>query len=239
VRLNQYLAAAGITSRRGADTLIADGRVTVNGKQCTDFHYRPGPTDHVKVDGKSVHHQTPVYLAMNKPAGFVCTRNDPDASDTIFDLLPPKFSSLFYVGRLDVSSEGLLLLTNDGDFAHRLAHPRFHVEKEYDVKLDKPASNELGSRLIRGVMLDGKLATATRVRQSSPTRLRVVLRQGINRQLRRMLEHFGFRAKRLRRVRVGNLNLDDLSLGKWRRLEPHEVRDLSTKAMPTAKKPAK
>jgi pseudouridine synthase len=176
---------------------------------------------------------------MNKPAGFVCTRHDPHASDTIFDLLPPKFSSLFYVGRLDVSSEGLLLLTNDGEFAQRLAHPHFHIEKEYDVTLDKPASNDLGLRLIRGVVLDGKLATVAQVRQISRTRLRVVLEQGINRQIRRMLERFGFQAKRLRRVRIGGLELDDLPVGKWRQLGPNEVRSLNMRARSAAKKPAR
>jgi len=239
VRLNQFLAAAGIASRRGADRLIAEGRVTVNGKQCTDFHYRPEATDHVKVEGKLIRQGARIYLAMNKPAGFVCTRHDPHASDTIFDLLPPKFSSLFYVGRLDVSSEGLLLLSNDGEFAQRLAHPRFHIEKEYDVTLDKPASNDLGLRLVRGVVLDGKLATVAQVRQISRTRLRVVLEQGINRQIRRMLERFGFQAKRLRRVRIGGLELDDLPLGKWRQLGPNEVRSLHMRATSAAKKPAR
>jgi 23S rRNA pseudouridine2605 synthase len=239
VRLNQFLAAAGVASRRGADRLIAEGRVTVNGKQCTDFHYRPAATDHVKVEGKLIRQRAPIYLAMNKPAGFVCTRHDPHASDTIFDLLPPKFSSLFYVGRLDASSEGLLLLTNDGDFAQRLAHPRFHIEKEYEVTLDKPASNELELRLIRGVVLDGKLATVAQVRQISRTRLRVVLEQGINRQIRRMLERFGFQAKQLRRVRIGGLKLDDLPAGKWRQLGLHEVRSLNLRARSVAKKPAR
>jgi len=239
VRLNQFLAAAGVASRRNADRLIAEGRVTVNGKQCTDFHYRPAATDHVKVEGKLIRQRVPIYLAMNKPPGFVCTRHDPHASDTIFDLLPPKFSPLFYVGRLDVSSEGLLLLTNDGEFAQRLAHPRFHVEKEYYVTLDKTASKELCLRLIRGVVLDGKLATVAQARQMSATRLRVVLEQGINRQIRRMLEHFGFHAKRLRRVRIGTLKLDDLPAGKWRQLGADEVRSLNMRAMSAAKKRAR
>ena len=226
MRLNQFLAASGIASRRQADELIAEGRVTVNGRRCTDFHYQPQLGDHVKVDGKLISPRTRVYLALNKPPGFVCTRRDPHATDTIFDLLPAKFSRLFSVGRLDVQSEGLLLLTNDGDFAQHLTHPRFRIEKEYDVILDKPASPGVTERLLRGVILDGKRASAARVRRLSPTRFQIVLKQGLNRQIRRMLERIGYQAKRLRRIRIANLRLHDLPPGKWRQLSPHEVHSL-------------
>ena len=223
MRLNRFLAAAGVTSRRGADELIAGGRVTVNGKPCRDFHFQPAPTDYVKVDGRLVHQRTPVYILLNKPAGFVCTRRDPNTTDTIYHLLPPKFSSLAYVGRLDAQSEGLLLLTNDGDFAQRLTHPRFKVEKEYEVVLDRFATADLAQRLLRGVLLDGKRARAKHAQQISPTRFRIVLEQGINRQIRRMLECFGFHAKKLTRMRLGNLRLHDLPRGKWRHLSVQEV----------------
>jgi len=235
VRLNRFLAAAGIASRRQADELIAQGRVTVNGRRCTDFHYQPGPGDHVKVDDKLISPKTRVYLALNKPRGFVCTQRDPHVTDTIFDLLPPKFSRLFYVGRLDAQSEGLLLLTNDGDFAQHITHPRFKIEKEYEVILAKRALPDLTERLLRGIILDGKRASAARVRRVSATRLQIVLKQGLNRQIRRMLERFGFQAKRLRRIRIANLSLDDLPPGKWRRLSPHEVRGLTTAAASPAK----
>src|SRR5881392_1547946 len=178
MRLNRFLAAAGISSRRGADELIAGGRVTVNGKPCRDFHFQPAPTDYVKVDGRLVHQRAPVYILLNKPAGFVCTRQDPNTTDTIYDLLPLKFSALAYVGRLDAQSEGLLLLTNDGDLAQRLTHPRFKIEKEYEVVLDHAASADLPQRLSRGVVLDGKRARAKRVQQFSPIRLRIVLEHG-------------------------------------------------------------
>jgi 23S rRNA pseudouridine2605 synthase len=223
MRLNRFLAAAGVASRRGADELIAAGRVTVNGKTCTDFHFQPAATDHVKVNGRAVHERAHVYLALNKPAGFVCTRRDPHASDTIFDLLPPKFSSLNYVGRLDAQSEGLLLITNDGDFAQRLTHPRFKIEKEYEVTLDRAATSDLAQKLIRGVVLDGKRARATHVRQVAAAKLRIVLEQGINRQIRRMLECFGFRAKRLVRIRIGKLRLGNLPRGHWRVLTRHNL----------------
>jgi pseudouridine synthase len=156
-------------------------------------------------------------------------------TDTIFDLLPPKFSRLFYVGRLDAQSEGLLLLTNDGDFAQHLTHPRFKIEKEYEVILAKRALPDLAERLLRGIILDGKRASAARVRRVSATRLQIVLKQGLNRQIRRMLERFGFQAKRLRRIRIATLSLHDLPPGKWRRLSPHEVRGLTTAAASPAK----
>ena len=149
MRLNRFLAATGITSRRGADELIAAGRVTVNGKPCTDFHFQPGPTDHVKVDGKLIHQRAPVHILLNKPRGFVCTRRDPHAPDTIYHLLPSKFSSLAYVGRLDAQSEGLLLLTNDGELTQRLTHPHFKIEKEYEVVLDRASILDLAQRLGR------------------------------------------------------------------------------------------
>ena len=227
MRLNRFLAAAGIASRRQADELIAQGRVTINGRRCTDFHYQPGPGDHVKLDDKLISLKTRVYLALNKPRGFVCTQRDPHASDTIFHLLPAKFARLFYVGRLDAQSEGLLLLTNDGDFAQHLTHPRFKIEKEYEVTLARPASPDLTERLSRGVILDGKRARAAHVRRVSPTRLQIVLKQGLNRQIRRMLERFGFQAKRLRRIRIANLCLHDLPPGKWRQLSQQEVRNLT------------
>jgi len=223
VRLNRFLAAAGVTSRRGADELIKSGRVTVNGKPCRDFHFQPTTTDHVKVDGKLIHRHAPIYILLNKPAGFVCTRRDPHITDTIYHLLPPKFSSLSYIGRLDAKSEGLLLLTNDGEFAQRLTHPRFKVEKEYEVVLDRAATLDLAQKLLRGIVLDGKRARAKRVQQISPTRLRIVLEQGINRQIRRMLDCFGFHAKKLARLRMGNLRLGDLPRGHWRQLSAREI----------------
>src|SRR6058998_3474234 len=137
VRLNRFLAAAGVGSRRRCDELLAAGRVTVNGKVCTDFSAQPTLRDHVKVDGKLVHAGLSLTIMLNKPAGFVSTRRDVHARDTIFDLLPPKFSGLFNIGRLDAQSEGLILLTNDGDLAQQLTHPSYKIDKEYEVTLDR------------------------------------------------------------------------------------------------------
>src|SRR4029434_292000 len=163
MRLNRYLAAAGIASRRKCDELIAAGRVTINGRVCTNFSAQPSERDHVKVDNKLVHLERALTIALHKPAGFVSTRSDPNARDTIFDLLPPKFPRLFNIGRLDAQSEGLLLLTNDGDLAQRLTHPRFKVEKEYEVTLDKPWDPQLAPKLLKGIFLGGERAKLERI----------------------------------------------------------------------------
>ena len=230
MRLNRFLAAAGVGSRRHCDELIAAGRVTINGKTCTDFSAQPDRRDHVKVDGKLVHVAAPLTIMLHKPAGFVSTRRDPHVCDTVFDLLPGKFSRLFNIGRLDAQTEGLLLLTNDGDLAQRLTHPRYKVEKEYEVTLDRPWDRALAPTLLRGIVLDGQRAKIARLHSVSPTRLRIVLRQGINRQVRRMFEAVGYHVKDLIRVRIANLRLGDLPPGDWRALTKRELSRLTASA---------
>ncbi|HTG52200.1 MAG TPA: pseudouridine synthase [Candidatus Tectomicrobia bacterium] len=221
--MNRFLAAAGLGSRRHCDELIAAGRVTINGNTCTDFSAEPNPRDHVKVNGKLVHVAPPLTIMLHKPAGFVSTRRDPRARDTIFDLLPAKFSRLFNIGRLDAQTEGLLLLTNDGDLAQRLTHPRYEIEKEYEVILDRPWDPGLTSKLLRGIFLDGQRARIAQLHSISPVHLRVVLAQGINRQIRRMFEAIGYRVKRLVRIRIGPVRLGDLPRGHWRALRKREL----------------
>lgn len=228
MRLNRFLAAAGLGSRRHCDELIAAGQVTINGKTCTDFSAEPDVRDHVKVNGKLVHVAPPLTIVLHKPAGFVSTRRDPHARDTVFDLLPAKFSRLFNIGRLDTQTEGLLLLTNDGDLAQRLTHPRYKIEKEYEVTLDRPWDATLASKLQRGLYLDGQRAKIERLHSLSPNRLRVVLRQGVNRQIRRMFEAVGYRVRVLIRVRIANLQLGDLPRGHWRALTKGELRSLES-----------
>jgi 23S rRNA pseudouridine2605 synthase len=230
MRLNRFLAAAGVGSRRHCDELIAEGRVTINGKVCTDFSAQPGTHDYVKVDAKLVRAAPALTIMLHKPTGFVSTRKDPHARDTVFDLLPRKFSRLFNVGRLDAQTEGLLLLTNNGELAQRLSHPRFKVDKEYEVTLDHLWDPALAPKLLRGIFLDGHRAKVTRLHSVSPTRLRVVLHQGINRQIRRMFEAVGYRVKHLVRVRLGNLRLADLPHGHWRVLTKGELRSLQGRA---------
>jgi 23S rRNA pseudouridine2605 synthase len=229
VRLNRFLAAAGVGSRRHCDELIAAGHVTINGRICTNFSAQPAPRDHVKVDGKLIHVDPPLTIALHKPAGFVSTRNDRHTRDTIFDLLPGKFPRVFNIGRLDAQSEGLLLLTNDGELAQRLTHPRYKIDKEYEVTLDRPWDPAFAPKLERGIFLDGQCAKIARLRSVAPTRLRVVLRQGINRQIRRMFYEIGYEVKRLVRIRIGSLRLGDLPRGHWCALTNRDVENLRSK----------
>ncbi len=226
MRLNRFLAAAGVGSRRHCDELIAAGRVTINGRICTDFSAQPAEGDHVKVGGRMVRAERQLHIVLHKPAGFVSTRSDPNARDTIFDLLPAHMPRLFNVGRLDAQSEGLLVLTNDGELAQRLTHPRYKVEKEYEVTLDKTWDAELAPKLLRGVMLDGQRARLEKVYAVKPGVVRVLLRQGINRQIRRMFYELGYEVKRLVRTRVGKLRLGDMPRGHWRPLTKAELRSL-------------
>jgi 23S rRNA pseudouridine2605 synthase len=223
MRLNRFLAAAGIGSRRQCDELIAAGRVTINGQVCLNFSAHPSERDHVKVDRKLVHLERAMTIVLHKPAGFVSTRSDPHTRDTIFDLLPPKFPRLFNIGRLDAQSEGLLLLTNDGNLAQQLTHPRFKIEKEYEVALDRPWDRALAQKLLRGIFLDGQRAQITRLVSIGQAKVRVVLRQGINQQIRRMFYAVGYEVNRLVRVRIGNLRLGDLPRGHWRALGKSEL----------------
>ena len=227
MRLNRFLAAAGVGSRRHCDELIAAGRVAINGQICTNFSAQPATRDHVKVDGKLVRVDPLLTILLNKPAGFVSTRKDVHSRDTIFDLLPKKFSRLFNVGRLDAQTEGLILLTNDGDLAQRLTHPRYKIEKEYEVTLDRQWDATLAPKLLSGIFLDGQRAKIARLHSITSNRLRVVLRQGINRQIRRMFHEIGYEVKRLVRVRTGNLRLGDLPRGHWRALTKRELASLS------------
>jgi 23S rRNA pseudouridine2605 synthase len=226
MRLNRFLAAAGVASRRKCDELIAAGRVTINGQVCTDFSVQPSARDYVKVDHKLVHLEPPATIALHKPAGFVSTRFDPHAEDTVFDLVPPKYRTLFNVGRLDAQSEGLLILTNDGELAQRLTHPRYKIDKEYEVTLKSAWDPALTSKLLRGIFLDGQRAQIAQLHSITPTRLRIILRQGLNRQIRRMFHALGYDVKRLVRVRIGNLRLADLPRGHWRPLTKPELNGL-------------
>ena len=227
MRLNRFLAAAGVGSRRHCDELIAAGRVAINGQICTNFSAQPATRDHVKVVGKLVRVDPLLTILLNKPAGFASTRKDVHSRDTIFDLLPKKFSRLFNIGRLDAQTEGLILLTNDGDLAQRLTHPRYKIEKEYEVTLDRQWDATLAPKLLSGIFLDGQRAKIARLHSITSNRLRIVLSQGINRQIRRMFHEIGYEVKRLVRVRTGNLRLGDLPRGHWRALTKRELASLS------------
>ncbi len=223
MRLNRFLAAAGLGSRRHCDELIAEGRVTINGQPCTNFGTQVEPSDHVKVGQRIVRPAETLTIALHKPAGFVCTRRDPNATDTIYELLPPKFSRLFSIGRLDAQTEGLLLMTSDGDLAQHLTHPRYKVEKEYEVTLDRRWDAKFAPKLLKGVYLGGKRARLERVQPFGPNRLRVVLQQGINRQIHRMFYEVGYDVERLVRIRIGHLRLGEMPRASWRPLTKSEL----------------
>jgi len=224
VRLQKYLAQAGVASRRQSETLIVAGRVRVNGVVVTELGTRVEPErDVVEVDGRPVRSATTEWVVLHKPVGYLSTRSDPQGRRTLYELLPPQLRRLFYVGRLDRDSEGLILLTNDGDVAHRMMHPRHGIEREYEVDVATPLADDVLQQLLRGVELDDGLARAERARRLASARLALTLREGRKREVRRMLEAAGHRVIRLRRVRYGPIRLGTLPAGRWRHLSAEEI----------------
>jgi pseudouridine synthase len=224
VRLNAYLSRAGIASRRKSDELIKAGRVRVNGEpgQLNTF---VSAADVVEVDGTRVAKQALAHVLLHKPAGVVTTASDPHGRRTVVELVDHEIK-VVPVGRLDVDTTGALLLTNDGPLAHRLAHPRYGVEKAYEVETWKQPTDEVLQRLAAGVELeDGRTAPA-RVRRLSGARFELVLHEGRNRQVRRMVETVGHRVRHLHRSVYAGLTLAGLAPGAWRELTPSEVERL-------------
>ncbi|RBP47394.1 23S rRNA pseudouridine2605 synthase [Roseimicrobium gellanilyticum] len=223
MRLNKFLSSCGLGSRRGVEALILEGRVRINGQVCTELGTQVESTDEVVVDTKKVRPNKPVVIALHKPKGYVCTRDDEHARHTIYDLLPGKLRSLAHVGRLDMDSEGLLLLTNQGDLSHQLAHPTHGLEKEYEVQLEKPFDPALLEKLTHGLHIEEGFAKAERAWIIGHYKLGLVLKQGLKRQIRHMLYRVGYEVKRLVRVRIGNLPLTGIPEGGFRELKPDEV----------------
>jgi len=226
VRLQKYLASAGVGSRRHCEELIVAGRVRVNGVPATLGQSVTPGQDRVEYRGREVKPEAErVVVAVNKPAGYLsaCFRGREEGW-LVTELVDLPFR-LYPVGRLDRDSEGLLLLTNDGDLALELTHPRYGKEKEYEVELDRPATPELCQRLQKDLQLADGPARAVHATITARGSLRVVLAEGRKRQLRRMLEALGCKVLRLRRVRIAGLRLGDLPSGKWRRLSAQEVKE--------------
>jgi 23S rRNA pseudouridine2605 synthase len=240
VRLNKYLASCAVGSRRKCDQLIQAGRVEVNGSPCLNMGTRVAPGDHVRVDGKRVVARDPVVVAFHKPRGFVCTRDDELGRATIYGLLPQSLRALHHVGRLDLDSEGLLILTNDGDLSQQLMHPSKAVEKEYLVTANQAFQNEHLDQFLEGVYTpEGKLK-AKAIERLSPRRIKVVLDHGAKRQIRVMFEQLGYQVSKLLRVRIGDLWLGDLEPGRHAILNKLEVGMLLgvvEEAPPTRPKP--
>jgi 23S rRNA pseudouridine2605 synthase len=236
-RLQKLIAAAGVASRRHAEELIAAGKVTVNGEVIKELGSKADPDkDHIKVNGKLINPQLKsrekVYILLHKPKGYLTSVSDPEGRPLVMDLLPPAFSRVHPVGRLDFNTEGLLLLTNDGDFTNFITAARNRVEKEYEVKV-KGVPTESGiERLRRGVVLeDGTRTAPAKIAKLNETKTNawyeVLLHQGRNQQVRRMFEMIGHSVLKLRRVRIGFLRDDNLKPGQWRFLSPAEVRKLT------------
>jgi len=223
MRLNRFLASAGLGSRRSCEGLITEGKVTINGRVCTVLATDVSPSDHVKVGSKLLRVDPPTYVALHKPRGYVTTLDDEFGRRSIDDLLPRNWPRLFHVGRLDKDSEGLLLLTNDGDLSQQLTHPKHKIEKEYEVLLDKPFNTDLVDKLRKGIVLEQGRGKIERLQIVKPNHVRVVLAQGLKRQIRLMFAAIGYEVLRLCRTRVGPIRLGELPVGGYRLLTAREL----------------
>ncbi|HVM18290.1 MAG TPA: pseudouridine synthase [Gaiellaceae bacterium] len=230
MRLNAYLARAGVASRRGADELIKAGRVRVNGEPgALNTFVERG--DRVELDGRPVAPQRLAYVLLHKPAGVVTTARDPQGRPTVVDLVAHD-ARVVPVGRLDADTTGALLLTNDGPLAHRLAHPRYGVEKVYVAEVEGDPDEEAIRRLREGVELDDGRTAPARARRLRPGRIELVLHEGRNRQVKRMCEAVGHRVRRLHRSRYAGLDVRGLAPGAWRELTDREVELLRSSGRP-------
>jgi 23S rRNA pseudouridine2605 synthase len=229
VRLNAWLARAGVASRRGADELIKAGRVMVNGEPGRLNTFVQAHDD-VRLDGAPLAKQRLAYVLLHKPAGVVTTARDPQGRRTVVDLVDHE-ARVVPVGRLDADTTGALLLTNDGDLAHRLAHPRYGVEKVYVAETWKQPDDEALAQLRAGVELDDGPTAPAGVRRLAGASIELTIREGRNRQVKRMFEAVGHRVRRLHRSRFGPLGVEGLEPGTWRELQPREVEALRRATM--------
>lgn len=233
MRLQKYMALCGVASRRACEAMIAQGRVTVNGEVITAMGVQVDESQIVRVDGKSIAPETQKrYVLYHKPAGEVTTASDPEGRATVLDKFRDFPVRLYPVGRLDYDSEGLLLLTNDGDLTEKLLHPSKEVEKTYLARVTGHLTDEDIESLIRGVPIDGRLTSRARVRVvnagANCTDLFVTIHEGRNRQVRKMLQAVGHEVLMLRRVRFGPLTLGELKRGQWRELTEKEINTLNS-----------
>lgn len=234
VRINKYLSEIGYCSRRAADKLIQEGRITVNGK-LVEMGLKVTPADKITVDG-SVVDQTgdkPVYIAFNKPVGIVCTTDTRVEKDNIIDFInfPTR---IFPIGRLDKPSEGLIFLTNDGDIVNKILRARNQHEKEYVVTVNRPITEEFIQKMAAGVPILDTVTRPCKVKQTHKKEFRIILTQGLNRQIRRMCEYLDYRVVNLKRVRIMNVSLD-IGKGKWRHLTKKEITEINRLVADSAK----
>ena len=226
MRLNRYLALCGLGSRRACEEIILGGGVRINGRAIRELATMVQPGDTVVARGRVVRPAAERYLLMNKPPGVLSSRASQGGKPTVYDILPRDAANLPHVGRLDADSEGLLLFSNDGELSQALTHPSRHVEKEYEVVLGEAFDTKHIPKLLKGVYLEEGRAKAAHVHVEGANKLRVVLTQGINRQIRRMFAALGYKVKRLTRTRLGPLKLGRLPRGAWRELFAREIEAL-------------
>lgn len=232
MRINKYLAECGVASRRAADKMIENGEVKINGKICSLGDEVDIDSDHVTVNGKTVSAVKKYdYYIMNKPKGYVCTVKDDKGRKTVMDLLPQNVKRVFPVGRLDYDSEGLLILTNDGELTYRLTHPKNEIPKTYLVKLEGTISDEALNKVRNGIVIDGKKTGKSNIKIVEQTRdavrLHITITEGRNRQVRKMFLAVGKEVKLLKRIKIGELSLKGLDRGEVRKLTNEEVEYLS------------
>jgi 23S rRNA pseudouridine2605 synthase len=227
IRLNRYISNSGLCSRREADALIAQGLVQVNGNVVTELGSKVGPKDVVKVEGRRIMPEKPVYILLNKPKGYITTTDDPDGRKTVMDLIDlPGKERIYPVGRLDRNTTGVLLLTNDGEFAQKMTHPSFEIKKIYRAKLDRKPSKENMLAWVEGIDLEDGFMNFEQVGfvdENDPSILGVEIHSGRNRIVRRMFEHFKYEVEALDRVLIGEFDKLKLGRGKWRFLSDKEV----------------
>lgn len=221
-RINKYLSEIGFCSRRAADKLIEEGRVTINGK-IPEMGTKLMPGDVVKVDGKAVGNpkSSHVYIAFNKPVGIVCTTDTKSEKDNIIDYIRHP-ERIFPIGRLDKPSEGLILLTSDGDIVNKILRAKNNHEKEYIVTVNRPINQDFVDRMSKGIPILGTMTNPCVVKQLSKFKFSIILTQGLNRQIRRMCEYLDYEVTQLRRIRIMHIHLD-LPIGKWRDLTSKEL----------------
>ena len=238
VRLQKFLADAGVASRRASEQIILAGRVAVNGQAARVLGTRIDPAhDRVTVDGTAVKSRRKLYIALNKPHGFLCSRRDPVKRRTVGDLLPKEWNNLYPVGRLDYATEGLIFLTNDGEFCLQLTHPRYGIQKKYLATVEGRVETKVLNQLTRGVVHEGERLKADKARLLSANHSHSVveleLAEGKYREVRRLFEAQGMTVSHLRRTQIGRIKLGDLPVGKWRTLTGPEIKTLMSNSSRT------
>ena len=225
MRLQVFLSKAGVCSRRAAVGFIRSGKVSVNSKKIIEPSFKVDPEkDRVFLNGKRISPREKIYIMLNKPKGVTTTKKDRFAKKTVMDLLPRRFKHLNPVGRLDKDTTGLILLTNDGDMINRFTHPKFNIDKTYEVKLDKELVSSDKRMMEKGVIIDGSFTAECRIKMRSKNEVEMTLHEGRKRQIRRMFSSVGYKVRGLKRTREGLLNLAALPEGRWRLLTRDEIK---------------